>query len=85
MATVRVRYIVNDVKAAIVFYSDHLGFKLDDLDAIVNVLRKAGARFRNNIVTGVSRSRSSLKILRETRLSSSSQSSRRLASSETDC
>jgi len=53
MATVRVRYIVNDVKAAIVFYSDHLGFKLDDLDAIVNVLRKAGARFRNNIVTGV--------------------------------
>ena len=54
MATVRVRYIVNDVKAAIVFYSDHLGFKLDDLDAIVNVLRKAGARFRNNIVTGVS-------------------------------
>jgi len=54
MATVRVRYIVNAVKAAIVFYSDHLGFKLDDLDAIVNVLRKAGARFRNNIVTGVS-------------------------------
>ncbi|HXI62303.1 MAG TPA: VOC family protein [Pyrinomonadaceae bacterium] len=53
MATVRVRYIVNAVKAAIVFYSDHLGFKLDDLDAIVNVLRKAGARFRNNIVTGV--------------------------------
>ena len=104
MATVQVRYIVNDVKAAIVFYSDHLGFKLemhpappfamlsrgdlrlvlstpnpmggggqsmpdgtkqepggwnrfaievDDLDAIVNVLRKAGARFRNNIVTGV--------------------------------
>ena len=53
MATVRVRYIVNDVKAAIVFYSDHLGFELDDLDAIVNVLRKAGARFRNNIVTGV--------------------------------
>ena len=54
MATVRVRYIVNAVKAAIVFYSDHLGFELDDLDAIVNVLRKAGARFRNNIVTGVS-------------------------------
>lgn len=29
MASVQVRYIVNDVDAAISFYTDHLGFKLD--------------------------------------------------------
>jgi catechol 2,3-dioxygenase-like lactoylglutathione lyase family enzyme len=29
MATVQVRYIVNDVDAAIPFYVDHLGFKLE--------------------------------------------------------
>lgn len=104
MATVQVRYIVNDVDAAIAFYCRHLGFKevmhpapafamltrgdlrlaltapnpspgggqpmpdgrqqepggwnrfaieVSDLAAMVETLRKAGARFRNEIVTGV--------------------------------
>ncbi|MCV7257073.1 VOC family protein [Mycobacterium shimoidei] len=104
MATVSVRYIVNDVDAAIAFYCTHLGFHEDmhpaptfamlsrgdlrlvlsrpgggpgggqampdgtlptpggwnrfsievtDLDAMVGRLRAAGARFRNDIVTGV--------------------------------
>jgi catechol 2,3-dioxygenase-like lactoylglutathione lyase family enzyme len=104
MATVQVRYIVNDVDAAISFYCQHLGFKemthpapafamltrgdlrlvlsapnpaggggqpmpdgkqqepggwnrfaieLSDLAATVETLRKAGIRFRNDIVTGV--------------------------------
>jgi catechol 2,3-dioxygenase-like lactoylglutathione lyase family enzyme len=103
MATVSVRYIVDDVDAAIPFYTDRLGFHLDahpgpgfailtrgdlrlllnapsgpggaaqpmpdgrtpepggwnriqlevaDLDAEVGALRAAGARFRNEIVTG---------------------------------
>ena len=104
MATVQVRYIVNDVDAAIAFYCGHLGFKevmhpapafamltrgdlrlvlsapnpsagggqpmpdgtqqqpggwnrfaieVEDLAALVEKLRTAGARFRNEIVTGV--------------------------------
>jgi catechol 2,3-dioxygenase-like lactoylglutathione lyase family enzyme len=104
MATVQVRYIVNDVDAAIAFYCQYLGFKevmhpapafamltrgdlrlvlsapnpsagggqsmpdgrrqepggwnrfaieVSDLAATVETLRKAGARFRNEIVTGV--------------------------------
>ena len=104
MATVTVRYIVNDVDAAIDFYCGRLGFdevmhpaptfamltrgglrlalsapgggpgggqampdgrvpepggwnrfslEVDDLDATVRALRDAGARFRNDIVTGV--------------------------------
>src|SRR5215472_1505519 len=104
MATVQVRYIVNDVDAAIAFYCQHLGFtevmqpapafamltradlslvlsdpnpaggggqpmpdgkqqqpggwnrfaiEVSDLAATVDALRKAGVRFRNNIVTGV--------------------------------
>lgn len=104
MATVQVRYIVNDVGAAITFYTKHLGFKLEmhpappfamlsrgdlrlvlsapnpaggggqsmpdgtkpepggwnrfaievtDLAATVDTLRKEGAHFRNDIVTGV--------------------------------
>ncbi|MGH9359927.1 MAG: VOC family protein [Terriglobia bacterium] len=104
MATVQVRYIVNDVDAAITFYCGQLGFKevmhpapafamltrgdlrlvlsapnpsggggqpmpdgrkqesggwnrfaieILDLAATVETLRKAGARFRNEIVTGV--------------------------------
>jgi catechol 2,3-dioxygenase-like lactoylglutathione lyase family enzyme len=104
MATVQVRYIVHDVDAAIPFYTEQLGFKLDmhpappfamlsrgdlrlvlsapnsfggggqampdgtrpapggwnrfaievgDIDAAVKRLRDAGARFRNDIVTGV--------------------------------
>jgi catechol 2,3-dioxygenase-like lactoylglutathione lyase family enzyme len=103
MATVNVRYIVNDVSTATVFYTTHLGFaverqpapgfailsrgelrlllststgpggaaqpmpdgrkpepggwnriqlEVDDLASTVEVLRKAGARFRNDIVTG---------------------------------
>ena len=103
MSTVRVRYIVDDVDAAIDFYTENLGFKVDmhpapgfaalsrgdlqilinrpgggggagqampdgtmpapggwnrvqleveDLEATVETLRKRGARFRNEIVTG---------------------------------
>jgi catechol 2,3-dioxygenase-like lactoylglutathione lyase family enzyme len=103
MSTVQVRYIVNDVDAAIVFYVEQLGFhevmhparafamltrgdlrlvlsvpnpapgggqpmpdgrqqlpggwnrfaiEVDDLEAMVTRLRKAGATFRNDIVTG---------------------------------
>ena len=103
MATVNVRYIVNDVNAAIPFYTTHLGFgverqpapgfailsrgelrlflsassglggaaqpmpdgrkpepggwnriqlEVDDLASKVEALREAGARFRNDIVTG---------------------------------
>jgi catechol 2,3-dioxygenase-like lactoylglutathione lyase family enzyme len=104
MATVSVRYIVDDVDAAISFYCQHLGFRevmhpapgfamlsrgdlrlvlsapgggpgggqampdgrlprpggwnrfaieVTDLDATVQSLRQAGARFRNDIVAGV--------------------------------
>ena len=104
MATVQVRYIVNDVDAAIAFYCQHLGFtevmhpaptfamvtngdlrltlsapggpggggqampdgtvpapggwnrfalEVADLEATVEALRASGARFRNEIVTGV--------------------------------
>lgn len=103
MATVSVRYMVDDVKAAIAFYTKHLGFGVErqpapgfailsrgdlrlllsasggpggtaqpmpdgrtpepggwnriqlevhDLASEVETLRKAGARFRNDIVTG---------------------------------
>jgi catechol 2,3-dioxygenase-like lactoylglutathione lyase family enzyme len=103
MGTVNIRYIVNDVSAAIAFYTTHLGFdverqpapgfailsrgelrlllsastgpggaaqpmpdgrkpepggwnriqlEVDDLASKVETLRKAGARFRNDIVTG---------------------------------
>lgn len=103
MATVNVRYIVNDVDRAVAFYTAHLGFgverrpapafailsrgelrlllsassgpggaaqpmpdgrrpepggwnriqiEVDDLAGTVEVLRKAGVRFRNDIVTG---------------------------------
>ncbi|HEX5163827.1 MAG TPA: VOC family protein [Thermomicrobiales bacterium] len=103
MATVNVRYIVNDVDDAIAFYTQHLGFQVDmhpgpgfarisrgdlalllntagggggagqsmpdgrrpepggwnriqlevdDLAAVVDPLRQAGAQFRNEIVTG---------------------------------
>jgi catechol 2,3-dioxygenase-like lactoylglutathione lyase family enzyme len=104
MPTVSVRYIVDDVDAAIAFYRDRLGFtevmhpapafamlargdlrlalsapnpeggggrampdgrvpepggwnrfmlQVDDLEAVVEELRAAGARFRNEIVTGM--------------------------------
>jgi catechol 2,3-dioxygenase-like lactoylglutathione lyase family enzyme len=104
MASVQVRYIVRDVPAAIGFYTQQLGFRLemhpaptfamlsrgelrlvlgapnpsagggqpmpdgrqqepggwnrfavyvDDLAAMVDGLRKAGVRFRNDIVSGV--------------------------------
>jgi catechol 2,3-dioxygenase-like lactoylglutathione lyase family enzyme len=104
MATVSVRYIVDDVDAAIAFYCGRLGFtevmhpapafamlsrgelrlvlsapgggpgggqampdgmlpapggwnrfqlEVDDLETTVEELRRAGARFRNEIVTGV--------------------------------
>src|SRR5258706_9692552 len=104
MATVQVRYIVNDVDAAIAFYCQNLGFtevmhpapafamltrgdlrlvlsapnpsggggqpmpdgrqqepggwnrfaiEVDNLERMVEQLRKAGARFRNDVVVGV--------------------------------
>jgi catechol 2,3-dioxygenase-like lactoylglutathione lyase family enzyme len=104
MASVSVRYIVDDVDAAIEFYTRHLDFSLelhpaasfailsrgdlplllsapsgpggasqpmpdgrrpepggwnriqlqcDDLDGLVESLRSAGARFRNDIVSGI--------------------------------
>ena len=104
MATVQVRYIVNDVDAAVEFYTTKLGFRLemrpappfamlsrgdlrlalsapnprggggqsmpdgtkpapggwnrfaleiDDLADMVDTLRRGGAHFRNDIVTGV--------------------------------
>jgi catechol 2,3-dioxygenase-like lactoylglutathione lyase family enzyme len=104
MATVQVRYIVNDVDEAIQFYTEQLGFTLQmhpapafamlsrddlrlvlsapnpsagggqampdgtqqtpggwnrfaievtDISSMVEALQKAGAHFRNNIVTGV--------------------------------
>jgi catechol 2,3-dioxygenase-like lactoylglutathione lyase family enzyme len=103
MASISVRYIVNDVDAAVAFYTAHLGFKADmkpapgfamlsrgelrlllstpgggggagqtmpdgrrpepggwnrmqleveDLAQVVDALREAGARFRNDIVVG---------------------------------
>ena len=103
MTTVNVRYIVNDVTAAVAFYTTHLGFsverqpapgfailsrgdlrlllsaptgaggaaqpmadgrkpepggwnriqlEVDNLAGTVETLRNAGARFRNDIVTG---------------------------------
>lgn len=104
MATVQVRYIVNDVDRAVTFYCEKLGFhevmhsaptfamlsrgdlrlvlsmpnptagggqpmpdgtkqqsggwnrfaiEVDDIASVVERLRKAGAHFRNDIVTGV--------------------------------
>ena len=104
MATVNVRYIVNDVNAAILFYTERLGFdvamrpgpgfavvsrgdlrlllsgiggpggavqtipdgrrpepggwnriqiEVEDLAATVATLKQAGARFRNEIITGM--------------------------------
>jgi hypothetical protein len=59
MATVSVRYIVDDVQAAVAFYTQHLGFnwnriqlEVQDLASEVEKLREAGVRFRNDIVTG---------------------------------
>jgi catechol 2,3-dioxygenase-like lactoylglutathione lyase family enzyme len=103
MSSVNVRYIVNDVDAAVAFYTEQLGFavaarpapsfailergalrllmnattgpggasqpmpdgrrpepggwnriqiEVDDIQSSVEALRKAGARFRNDIVTG---------------------------------
>jgi catechol 2,3-dioxygenase-like lactoylglutathione lyase family enzyme len=104
MAPVSVRYIVDDIDAAITFYTRHLGFSVelhpaatfailsrddlrlllsatsgpggasqpmpdgrrpepggwnriqlqsDDLNSLVETLRSAGARFRNDIVSGI--------------------------------
>ena len=104
MATVQIRYIVDDVEAAIQFYTQQLGFKLEmhpapsfamlsrndlrlvlsapnpsggggqpmpdgtrqkpggwnrfaievsDISKMAEMLRKAGAHFRNNIIAGV--------------------------------
>jgi catechol 2,3-dioxygenase-like lactoylglutathione lyase family enzyme len=104
MATVQIRYIVNNVDESINFYTSQLGFKLemhpapsfamlsrgdlrlvlsapnpsggggqsmpdgtqqssggwnrfaievDDISSMVEMLKKAGVHFRNNIVTGV--------------------------------
>lgn len=104
MAAVSVRYIVNDLTAAMAFYMTHLGFKVEmhpaptfamlsrgdlrlllsvpsglggggqampdgrkpepggwnrfqlqvsDLPAVVETLRRAGVRFRNDLVSGI--------------------------------
>jgi catechol 2,3-dioxygenase-like lactoylglutathione lyase family enzyme len=73
MATVSVRYIVDDVDDAIEFYCQQAGggqampdgtvptpggwnrfaLEVTDLDARVEALRGAGARFRSDIVNGV--------------------------------
>jgi catechol 2,3-dioxygenase-like lactoylglutathione lyase family enzyme len=125
MAKVSVRYIVNDVDAAIDFYCQRLGFHEDmhpaptfamlshgdlrlvlsapgggpgggqampdgtkpepggwnrfqlevvDIEATVAELRKHGARFRNDIITGVGGNRYSSRTPLATQSSSSSQS-----------
>jgi hypothetical protein len=60
MATVSVRYIVDDVDEAITFYSlpqpggwNRIQLQVNDLDAVVRDLRDHGAPFRNQIVDGV--------------------------------
>jgi extradiol dioxygenase family protein len=61
VATVSVRYIVDDVDAAIEFYCQRLGFAevmhpapgFAMLRALAEELRANGVRFRNEIVTGV--------------------------------
>jgi catechol 2,3-dioxygenase-like lactoylglutathione lyase family enzyme len=49
---VSVRYMVDDVQAAIDFYATHFGFAVRSLAAEVSRLREAGVSFRNDIVTG---------------------------------
>lgn len=53
---ISVRYMVDDVQAAIDFYTRHFGFTLGTSAvpafAEVDRLRAAGVRFRNDIVTG---------------------------------
>jgi hypothetical protein len=57
MGRVGVRYIVDDVDAAIDFYCDQLGFHEHmhpaPTFAMVSDLRANGARFRSDIITGV--------------------------------
>jgi hypothetical protein len=61
MASVRVRYIVDDVDSAIDFYCNGLGFEVvmhpaptfAMLSRGVRQLRERGAHFRNDIVDGV--------------------------------
>jgi catechol 2,3-dioxygenase-like lactoylglutathione lyase family enzyme len=63
MATVSVRYIVDDVEAAIQAMPDgtvpapggwnRFSLEVSDLAATVGELRKAGVHFRNDVVTGV--------------------------------
>jgi glyoxalase/bleomycin resistance protein/dioxygenase superfamily protein len=48
MATVSVRYIVHDVGGW-----NRFAVEVPDLDATVAELRRAGVRFRNDVVTGV--------------------------------
>ncbi len=59
--TVNVRYMVDDVDAAVAWYTQHLGFKLlsNAAPAFADVtlgevarLRAAGVEFRNDIVSG---------------------------------
>lgn len=61
-ADVHVRYMVDDVEAAVAFYTTHLGFELlsNDLAAEVERLRSAGLTFRNEIVKGPGGSQSLL-------------------------
>ena len=62
----RVRYIVDDVEEAVVFYTSNLGFEIkqnfapaiaildyDDLESVVSNLKNNGVNFRNDILDGV--------------------------------
>ena len=64
---VSVRYMVDDVSQARGFYTEHFGFEaghdalpafaevhlvVDDIDAEVERLRRAGVSFRNDVVSG---------------------------------
>jgi hypothetical protein len=48
--TVSVRHIVDDVVAAVAFYTEHLGFGVDIDGSPGGRLRAAGVRFRNDVV-----------------------------------
>ena len=62
----RVRYIVDDVEEAVVFYTSNLGFEIkqnfapaiaildyDDLESVVSNFKTNGVNFRNDILDGV--------------------------------
>lgn len=46
------RYLVNDVPTSIAFYTDALGFKLDQRFGPAMAIVSKGVRFRNQVVRG---------------------------------